>query len=50
LVSRLEKQFKDKTADLEKENKSTKQVIEVLDKKLKEAENNLAESEKKQKR
>lgn len=34
----MEKQFADKTSDLERENKSNKQVIEVFDKKLKEAE------------
>jgi hypothetical protein len=41
-VNRLEKQFKEKTVDLERENKSNKQVIEVLDKKLKDAEANIA--------
>ena len=44
LGSRLEKQFKEKTADLERENKSNKQVIEVLDRKLKEAEGRLSEN------
>ena len=35
---------------MERENKSNKQVIEVLDKKVKDAETNLAEADKKQKR
>jgi hypothetical protein len=46
----MEKQHKDKTQDLERENKSNKQVIEVLDKKIKEAEANLLEAQKQQKR
>ena len=50
LAGRLEKQFKGKTVDLERENKANKQVIEVLDRKLKESEGSLAEGEKKQRK